>query len=654
MKLFFLILKDLRVLERNPKTILLLLIGPMIIMMIIGLIFSASAQPELEQLSAINVGVCDNDKSELSGEFKEFLGKNFNTKNASQMGVIECETGLRKKLDEGTLMAVVIIPDEFEEGIKNGEAKIVEIEINNGKPQLAMILSTTIGNYIGEVSKNVSSEFVSSTWTNLTDISSGLDSLSTDLETSKGDFDSVRYKLKITQRDLNNIDTETMEAQLNNAQNQAANNRDEREQYKQDIDIYLDEIDDLQNNLLDARYTLNEIDADLIKNRDNLIQTRQDLQTTHEDAECDEADNPPYTGDPAMDEYITRWVVMCQNIETAIADINILTNDIYEQRQNVAQLQGEITDARNNLNSIETKLVSLQYDLDDTTEIDQMQSDLNSMERTIDDLKDTKENAELTLGSANDLLNETLANIDVLREDAQGTSGVLKDLTSRSTSSVITPISARSTYVFKEFRKIDAFFPAVLSIVIMFVSVLFAAVTVIREIENGTMKRLKMSPVMTLWIVLSKVFVTLLMVSLQIIVLFAIALMIFNVSINYWMIIPAFFASGLLAVTASAIGMVIASVSKTENTAILASLVICIPLMFLTGVFFPWELMIPIMRIASLISPLTNAVNILNTLLIYSSKGFDIIGVLISSGYMFVWCVGSIIVSTLFLRRKNM
>ncbi|MCD4739763.1 ABC transporter permease [archaeon] len=650
MKLFFLFLKDLRILKRDPKTVFLILMGPLLIMIVIGLIFSSSSQPELEQMSAIRVGVCDQDQSEFSGKFTEFISKNFEAV-IPESG--ECDQQLRIELNEGRLMALVSIPLGYQEGIEKGEQKRINITVNDGHPQLAMILTSVMDGYIGKTSENISIEFVKATWINLDYMADNLTGLEESLDDTKSEFASLKDEMNRVSEDMDNIDVDSMKYRLNNAVENVEDTEVEINTYRADVERYLEDVNEMQVYISDASSTLDQTDSDLIQTRNDLVQTRSDLQQSYNDGECWEASNPPYTGDPSIDEYINRWVALCNDLEDAINNIDALIIDVDNHRDNIDDLQDDLSNSQKKIDEIENELIYLKNSLSDTSDIDDMKNSFAYMQETMDELELTKANSQQTLANAETLLDSTLGNIDSLKDSAKNSSTMLETLTSRDETSVVSPIALNTHKLFGNFRNIDAFFPAVLSIIVMFVSVLFAAVTVIREKQRGTLHRLKMAPVNTFWFVFGKILVTLLIASFQVVILFGIALVLFQVRLNMIMIPAAFIVACMLAMTSAAIGMMIASASKTENTAILASLVICLPLMFLSGVFFPWELMLPMMRTVSLLSPLTSAVNVLNSLLIYSDKGFDLVNVLLSSSYLVLWSIVSTVISTLLLKIQN-
>jgi len=72
------------------------------------------------------------------------------------------------------------------------------------------------------------------------------------------------------------------------------------------------------------------------------------------------------------------------------------------------------------------------------------------------------------------------------------------------------------------------------------------------------------------------------------------------------------------------IGMAIATFAESENTAMLTSLVLSIPMLFLCGVFFPFEIMPQLMVKIGSALPITMGIRALDSVLIYR-EGFDVL-----------------------------
>ena len=76
-------------------------------------------------------------------------------------------------------------------------------------------------------------------------------------------------------------------------------------------------------------------------------------------------------------------------------------------------------------------------------------------------------------------------------------------------------------------------------------------------------------------------------------------------------------AATLAAVLFSSLGLLLGSLARSENTALLSVLVLAIPMLFLSGLLFPFEAMSPVMASVSRWSPLTMSITNAERLLIY-------------------------------------
>jgi ABC-2 type transport system permease protein len=85
----------------------------------------------------------------------------------------------------------------------------------------------------------------------------------------------------------------------------------------------------------------------------------------------------------------------------------------------------------------------------------------------------------------------------------------------------------------------------------------------------------------------------------------------YGVPMTLFTLFNIYFSVALIAVAFAAIGIAVSNFSKSQSTAILASLLLVIPMLFLSGIIFPIEFMDPGMRTFSMLLPLTAA----NTLL---------------------------------------
>jgi ABC-2 type transport system permease protein len=145
--------------------------------------------------------------------------------------------------------------------------------------------------------------------------------------------------------------------------------------------------------------------------------------------------------------------------------------------------------------------------------------------------------------------------------------------------------------------------PSILALAIMQLGV-FAAIPLVQQREKLILKRLGATPLPRSTLVGSNVLLRLVIAAGQTVIILAIGIGAFNVQVTgSWASILVFVALGALAFTA--LGYVIASFARTEEAANGITQAVQVPMMFLSGIFFPIVLMPDWMQGLAKLMPLT-------------------------------------------------
>jgi len=164
----------------------------------------------------------------------------------------------------------------------------------------------------------------------------------------------------------------------------------------------------------------------------------------------------------------------------------------------------------------------------------------------------------------------------------------------------ITP--AKVSILSENYRFIDFFVPGIIAMTVMTAS-LFGAVNVNAELrQKGVIKKLSTTPIThTDWI-LSNVLYQFLLAVISTISILLVSYAVFDVSLqlNFWL--PVFVVLDVFAFVG--IGMILARVAKEAESAAAAANAIMFPMMFLSGTFFPVEMMPGFLQNFSRILPL--------------------------------------------------
>ncbi len=145
--------------------------------------------------------------------------------------------------------------------------------------------------------------------------------------------------------------------------------------------------------------------------------------------------------------------------------------------------------------------------------------------------------------------------------------------------------------------------PSILAMALMQLG-LFGAIPLVEQREKLILKRLGATPLARWTLVGSNVLVRLVIGLVQAVVILGIGLLLFNVQILGSLVLMTLLVL-LGASTFIALGYVVASFVRTEEAASQTTSILQFPLMFLSGIFFPFDIMPNFMRAVGAAMPLT-------------------------------------------------
>lgn len=150
---------------------------------------------------------------------------------------------------------------------------------------------------------------------------------------------------------------------------------------------------------------------------------------------------------------------------------------------------------------------------------------------------------------------------------------------------------------------VSYFVPSILAMALMQLGV-FASIPLVQQREKLILKRLNATPLPRWTLVVSNIVVRLVIAALQTALIVAIGVGVLGVQlVGSWIEIVGIVFLG--AVTFVSIGYVIASFARTEEAANGMTSIVQFPLMFLSGIFFPLEIMPTWLRSVATVMPLT-------------------------------------------------
>ncbi len=153
-----------------------------------------------------------------------------------------------------------------------------------------------------------------------------------------------------------------------------------------------------------------------------------------------------------------------------------------------------------------------------------------------------------------------------------------------------------------ELKSVYMFVPGVMTIILMLVSAMMTSISITREKELGTMEILLVSPLKPFQVIIGKVFPYIFLSIINAIVIVLLSIFIFKMPVQ-----GSFFLLGLesilFIISALALGILISTISKTQQTAMMISLMgLMLPVILLSGFIFPISSMpLPLQIISNII-----------------------------------------------------
>jgi ABC-type multidrug transport system permease subunit len=220
-------------------------------------------------------------------------------------------------------------------------------------------------------------------------------------------------------------------------------------------------------------------------------------------------------------------------------------------------------------------------------------------------LTDLRQNTNQLDNSSSADKAERLARLDKIDKDITDLDGKLAEFQSIAPSIIVSPFRSETKSVANVQPSISDFFaPAVLALLLQHLAVTFAALSIVRERNVGTMELFRVSPLSAAEALFGKYISYMLFGGVIAAILSALLVFALHVPMlgNWW-----YFALVIAAVlfTSLGIGFAISIVSQTDSQAVQYSMIILLTSVFFSGFIMSLDMLLPPVRVISWLLPTT-------------------------------------------------
>jgi ABC-2 type transport system permease protein len=174
----------------------------------------------------------------------------------------------------------------------------------------------------------------------------------------------------------------------------------------------------------------------------------------------------------------------------------------------------------------------------------------------------------------------------------------------RSASTFQSPVDVR-TQVWYNPGMVSAYYmiPALIGMILQFLSTFLTATSIVRERERGTIEQLIVTPIRSWELIAGKLFPYVLIAFFDTVEILVAGVLVFQVPINGNLLLL-LLLSALFLVTTLGMGLLISTVANTQQEAMLTTMFTIMPSIFLSGFMFPLASMPAFLQAVSYVIPL--------------------------------------------------
>ncbi|MBK8783390.1 MAG: ABC transporter permease [Anaerolineales bacterium] len=192
-----------------------------------------------------------------------------------------------------------------------------------------------------------------------------------------------------------------------------------------------------------------------------------------------------------------------------------------------------------------------------------------------------------------------------------------QQMTLRSSSALPAPPLEVRTQVWynPDFRSAYFMIPGVIGMILSFITTILTATTIVRERERGTIEQLIVTPIRSWELIVGKLLPYVILAFIETFEILIIGHLAFAVPVRGSLLLITL-ASGLFLMSSLGIGLFASTVANTQQEAMLTVMMFNLPMIFLSGFFFPIQAMPKFLQLVSYAIPLRYYLVVIRALMI--------------------------------------
>jgi ABC-type multidrug transport system permease subunit len=576
-EIYIIIKKNLKRLLRSKLSALIILLGPLFMIMLVGVAFDKS------NLYGIKIGIYSQEHDNITStlilniESMEFKVIEENAKD-------RCIDDVK---DGKIHLCIVLAEDE------NLQKKI-KFYVDYSRLNLVYTLLNSISAGLSRESTDISMGLTEDILSSIKGTSASIKDNAEQIEKFRTDMAALGIKItqieeKVTllniSMDFNNVNTSGMKADITRSKNDTAiagdNVGQKIDDYKEKLHILENKVDTLDNELAENQEDIDNVKSNIKEVYDKLMCTSKenlflDMSSSAIAARIQESDDSE-----------------CAILNSMIMTIDDRTRIVYDAKLDLNDVKSDITQAKEDLNNAESSVEDFMQSSDrrfNSAEytIIEIENSMKIADQKIKEIDKLKTFLKNELSSINLGLNTSSVNVLKLKIMLDNITAGMDSFFIVSAESIVKPITTEIKPIIKNKSMFDYLFPSLVILIITFTSILLSSTIIMKEKSSPAYFRNFITPTSNLLFVIGSYLTAFLVVFCQTLIIFIVGYSVFGIELgaNIGLIL---LASIPIVSIFIFIGMIIGYIFKSEETTTLASITISCVLFLFSSVVVPIE-----------------------------------------------------------------
>lgn len=591
-------------------TLALIFIYPLLVIGALGLAFGGSLNDQ-----RVNVALFVAPGIELGDFSSEQLVKVINDTNKINIQRAESTEEAIDFVKRGKSDFAFIIKKE-----KTSSGQVItDFYLDNSNMVVSGMFAPIAKAAIQLTSFEVSSKIITRLWGELLPVENNLKGEQGKISLYLVDLNDAEKKIDSLQQKMAGINVSALQGKLDNQAKNVSSAKAVLRQFNSDFASF-------KTDLADTRTSIDSADAKLAKYHEkistqvSLVQHYRDSLASYEQRLDAVLANPLLPADTKVElqSIKNQMGTVRTQIDSSIGELTQVKTDIEDSQQMLANVRQKVNSADARLDSEKQSLESINSQMDTaTSDISGVNSQLGSLDQSIKEINSLVAEAKATKQD----ISEKLKNSQTMLENFTKT---LLTLSNVNPAFLSHPINAFEKNIYGEITTLAFITPISLGLVLLLTCLMLSSVSIITEKKEGAHLRMLLSTTSPAVFIIGKIIGQMLFAFLASGIILLIAVLAFGVSFNT-NLFDILAAITITSFSFISLGLFITNFTKTQSSAILGSLIVILPMIFLSGTILPLQLMSPVLQFFSAFLPLTAANSLLSGVLV---RGLPLVALL--------------------------